>query len=70
MSIHKIHVVKGRNETQTSRLLQTIHDSMVKAVEDLGQYCDIAPKDIMISCIENSDADWHFLPWGRTFNLK
>lgn len=117
MPLLNIHVVKGRNESQTSILLQTIHDSMVKAFEvpvrdryqilhehdssrfimedtglgfvrtdkrvlihmttrprsqqmkehfynllvgNLGQYCDISPEDIMISCIENNDADWSF----------
>ncbi|MGY5802397.1 tautomerase family protein [Rhizobium sp. LEGMi12c] len=29
-------------------------------VDYLGQRCGVEPEDIMVSCIENSDADWSF----------
>jgi hypothetical protein len=29
-------------------------------VESLGTRCGVAPEDIMVSCVENSDADWTF----------
>ncbi|MBS1057245.1 tautomerase family protein [Gluconobacter kondonii] len=29
-------------------------------VEYLGERCALLPEDIMVSCIENSDADWSF----------
>jgi phenylpyruvate tautomerase PptA (4-oxalocrotonate tautomerase family) len=28
--------------------------------ERLGKRCGVSPEDIMVSCIENSDADWTF----------
>ena len=34
-------------------------------VESLGTRCGVAPEDIMVSCVENSDADWTF-GFGRS----
>lgn len=33
--------------------------------QNLGKQCGIAPEDIMVSCVENTDADWTF-GFGRT----
>ncbi len=117
MPLLNIHVVKGRDEEETTILLQTIHDAMVEAfavpdrdryqvlneydpghlimedtglgfersakrvlihvstrprsqqmkerfyallVEHLGGRCGVPLEDIMVSCIENTDADWSF----------
>lgn len=29
-------------------------------IDYLGQRCGVRPEDIMVSCIENNDADWSF----------
>ena len=29
-------------------------------VDQLGKRCGVSPEDIMVSCVENSDADWTF----------
>lgn len=42
-------------------LKQQFYDLVVKM---LGRQCGIAPEDVLISCMENTDADWSF-GYGR-----
>ncbi|MCI1856936.1 MAG: tautomerase family protein [Sporolactobacillus sp.] len=50
-------VISYTSKSRTNEQKQKLYNLLVK---ELGEKCNIAPDDIMISLTENSEADWSF----------
>ncbi len=61
MPLIRFDLIEGRTEKEIADLLDAEKQSFYRLpCEALQQKCGIAPSDVMVSIVENKDADWSF----------
>lgn len=54
---HKIVLIQMTTRRRSTEEKQSFYN---RVVQSLGERCGIPPEDVVISCVENGDADWSF----------